>query len=143
MSIDRESLLDHLYKVLRNDLPTCGCNQPEEGDRLVHALVSLAPFYENERWREAERLIGSPGAFQLVIGALTEAELLEHGNTMGGSWLGPRGRWFLWAVEQVGGIDLVDQQLDTAGMPHEYDPATGEMPACTAACWTVPSAPAQ
>src|SRR5690348_17311914 len=95
-----DGLLCHLYKVLYDDIPNCGCNEPDAAFRLVHDIMLLAPLHSGT-WVKARELIGSDGAFQIVLAAMTDAGLLEHGGSMGGSWLGKRGRWFLWAVEQV------------------------------------------
>lgn len=134
-----DDVLCHLYKVLCNDVPNCGCNEPQAAYELVYRLLVLAPFHQGT-WREAQELIGSSGAFQIVIAALTEAGLLEHGGTLGGSWLTGKGRWVLWAVEQVGGIADLDDRLSMAGFPHydvpRDDPAYGAE--CSAACWAVP-----
>lgn len=135
---EEQRLLCHLYQVLCADLPSCGCNDPQAAHKLVHDLVSLAPFYENERWRKAEQLVGSEGAFQIVISALNDAELLEHGGSMGGSWLGKRGRWFLWAVEQVGGIEGLVEKLDGVGYPHGWDSEAKALRPCEDSCWVVP-----
>lgn len=132
---EEHRLLCHLYQVLHGDLKMCGCNQPEAGLRLVHDLLRLAPFHEDERWRQAQALVGSDGAFQLVISLMSEADLLEHGGTLSGSWLAHRGRWMLWAVEQLGGIDGLGERLeaDAVGYPHRWDEE------CAPACWVLPN----
>lgn len=32
-------LLCHLYKVLYDDIPNCGCNEPDAAFRLIHDIV--------------------------------------------------------------------------------------------------------
>ena len=133
-----DNLLCHLYQVLCSDLPSCGCGDPQSSHQLVYDLLRLAPFYEDGRWQRAERLIGTDGAFQIVIAALTKANLLEHGSSIGGSWITDRGKWVLWAIGEVGGIDRLDAKLDFAGFPHEWDRETQAMQPCTDACWRLP-----
>jgi hypothetical protein len=130
-------LLCHLHKILYDDIPNCGCNEPDAAFKLIHDIVLLAPLHSGT-WVQARELIGSDGAFQIVLSAMTDAKLLEHGGSMGGSWLGSRGRWFLWAVEQAGGIDGLDDKLQSVGFPHERDEELKDMQPCTDACWTVP-----
>ncbi|MBM9509970.1 hypothetical protein [Actinacidiphila acididurans] len=135
-----EEVACHLYLVFCEHLPFCGCGDPAAGYKLAHQILTLAPLYEDGRWRQAEELCGTPGAHQLVLAALTEAGLLEHGSSIGGSWITDRGRWVLWAVEQIGGIDVLEDRLDNAGFPHEWDPVAKTQQECTDACWTIPSA---
>jgi hypothetical protein len=79
----------------------CGCGNPEEAVALVHALLRAAPFYES-RERLSE-LLPTTGIEMLVLGALDEtAELIEHGSSIGGSWLTPRGE------EALRGLDLIE-----------------------------------
>lgn len=132
-----QDLLCHLYKLLCDDIPNCGCNQPDAAFKLVHDIMLLAPLHSGT-WVKARELIGSDGAFQIVLAAMTDAGLLSHSGTIGGSSLGERGRWFLWAVEQVGGIDGLDAKLEYAGFPHSYDRELQDMEPCTDACWAVP-----
>lgn len=136
-AVDRDDLLCHLYKVLCDDIPHCGCGDPEAAFKLIYSIVRLAPLHSGTHTRVRE-LIGSDGAFQIVMAALTEADLLEHGGSIGGSWLGKRGRWFLWAVEQVGGVETLADRLGEVGFPHEWDAKQQDMQPCTDACWAVP-----
>jgi hypothetical protein len=143
-----EDVADHLYVIFCTKLPYCGCGNPEDGYRLIQQLLALAPLYANDHWRKARELCGSDGAHQLILAALTDADLMEHGGSIGGSWLTDRGRWVLWAVEQIGGIEALETLLDTGadrsapapGAPH-YDPETKQMQDCTDACWTIPATP--
>jgi hypothetical protein len=86
-----------------------------------------------------EELIGgSDGAQQIVLAAIDHAGLIDHGTSVWGSWLTERGKWVLWAVAQVGGVDGLGAKLDEVGFPHEYDPKTKTMQPCTDDCWRVP-----
>lgn len=116
--------MQHLYKILVGDLPACGCGNPETAYKLVHDLLRLAPFYEHS-YDEIAGLIGTPGAYHIVLGALDHAHLIEHGSGIGGSWLTPKGEWCLGALDAV--VDL-DDLFEGIGFPHEGDD-------CTEACW--------
>lgn len=125
----------HLHQALRDDLPSCGCGNPDAADRLIIEILRLAPLHQDHGWRKAEALIGSEGAFQIVVGAMNTAELLEHAGAIGGSWLAQKGRWVLWALEQIGGLDQLETVIDEAG--YGWCERTGAEP-CTAECWATP-----
>lgn len=133
---EEQRLLCHLYATL-NKIPCCGCGNPEDAHRLIHQILSLAPLHTDDSWQKARELIGSDGAFQIVLSALNDANLMEHGTTVGGSWLTDRGKWFLWAVEQVGGIGTLTDKLDGVGFPHDWDYEAQDVRPCVDACWTI------
>jgi hypothetical protein len=117
--------VSHLYLVMYGDSPIglglCGCGNPEEGFTLVRDLLDLAPFYDN--WEAAYQRIGSPGAHQIVLAMLTNADLLSHGGSIGGSWLTPKGEFIRAVFRQVPTDDYLDE---VAGFPeHE----------CSEDCW--------
>ncbi|BBB01062.1 hypothetical protein RVR_8303 [Actinacidiphila reveromycinica] len=134
-----DDIASHLYLIFADDVPLCGCGDPQSARALVHQILSLAPLYENQRYKEAEARCGTNGAYYVVMGLLTNAGLLEHGTVIGGSWLTDRGRWLLWAVDQLGGIDNIAHRLDEAGYPHDWDREKHAMQECVDACWTIPA----
>lgn len=115
--------LQHIYKIVWDDLPLCGCGNPEAGVALVHELLKLAPLYEHGR--EVEALLPAEGVYYMVLGSLDEAGLLEHGSNISGSWLTPKGTWFLQALNALENFAALD---DVPGLPHDGDN-------CTDACW--------
>jgi hypothetical protein len=117
----------HLYKVTA-DLPMCGCGYPEAAYQLVVDLLKLAPFYQHRE--DVARLVGPEdgGVYALVLGALDHAELIEHGGNISGSWITPKGNWFLQAVELAGGPDELSDATAEQGYPHNGGK-------CTVACW--------
>jgi hypothetical protein len=129
--LTREDTLDHLYVIFYSEtvgLSLCGCGYPESAYDLVRDLLGLAPFYENSRWKVAESLTGNiPGAYHIVLGALQRAGLIEHGSSLDGSWLTPKGKWCLAAMRTAEYGDLHD-----AGYPHDGED-------CTDACWELPT----
>jgi hypothetical protein len=127
----REHILNHLYKLFYGDLDLCGCGRPADAYELIRDIISLAPFFENERWRLVESLIGNAGAHHIVLSALENADLIEHGSSISGSWLTPKGKWCQAVMR---GVEFEDIDGISAGYPHDG----GE---CTIACWLVPVDP--
>lgn len=125
-----ENVLEHLNYVFYSDLKLCGCGDPASAWQLIHGLLKLAPFYEDQRWKQARELIGSDGAKHIVLSAMTDADLLEHGGSIGGSWATDKGRWVLWAIDEAGGPEDLDTRVDEVGYPHEGQ-------GCSDTCWKV------
>jgi len=90
---DAEWERGHLHALFYDHIVGCGCNRPETAYELVRDILNLAPFYEDGNWRTVSSLIGSDGAFQIVVGLLSKLDLLEHGGSMGGSWLTKKGEY--------------------------------------------------
>lgn len=122
--------LQHVYKVLWDDLPMCGCGSPETAVALVHELLKLAPFYDHTHAKIAD-LIGTPGAYYLVLGSLDEAGLIEHGGMIDSSWLTDKGQWFLRALNAASDAETLIASVEEVGFPHNGDP-------CTDRCWDRP-----
>lgn len=136
---EQENILCHLYKVLHSDMPSCGCGDPEAADRLVIGLLTVFADGQPDRAQRVQELIGgTDGAQQIVLASLDHAGLIDHGSSVWASWLTDRGKWVLWAVEQVGGADGLTCQLDEVGFPHEWDREAQAMQPCTDDCWRVP-----
>lgn len=117
--------ISHLYKVFYEDLGLCGCGVPASAYDLVRDLLALCPLYENQRWRQAEGITGGGAVHHVVMSSLDTAELIEHGSSINGSWLTPKGVWFLNASRKV-----PFEQLDDAGLPHDGEP-------CEDRCWKI------
>lgn len=126
----RESVIDHVYKLFA-DLAICSCGNPESAYDLIRSLLALAPFHERSRADVAD-LIGTEGAYQLVLSQLTDAELIQHGVDISGSWLTPKGEWYLAALRTITDwTDLDKGDRSSIGFPHDEAD-------CTDACWKVP-----
>lgn len=122
-----ESTRQHIYKVIA-DLPLCGCGSPEPAYELVVELLKLVPFYERQP-DEIRTLTGqSDGVHYLVLGSLDHADLIEHGTSIDGSWITPKGEWFLKAVEAAGGAGKLFEATHNIGYPHNGAN-------CTDQCW--------
>ncbi|WP_143661182.1 hypothetical protein [Streptomyces sp. M41(2017)] len=126
MSVD-EAVRDHLNRIFYEDLGLCGCGNPDEAYVLVRDLLSLAPYYENEGWRLAETLTGGGAAHHIIMSVIDVAELTEHGSSVNGAWLTPKGAWCLQAMRTVS-----FEEMSEGGLPHEGRD-------CTDACWALPT----
>ena len=146
----------HLYKLF-TDVPGCGCGDPEAAWRLTYRVVRY--FWEKNRHLDQQiestgmtdrvsavlslknwtplpgpnlsEILPDPGARQIILGALQDAELIDHGTSFYSSWLTDKGKWFIRAVEDQGGIEGLNDRLEFCGLPQH----TGE---CTEYCWKLP-----
>lgn len=83
----------------------CGCGCPEEAWRVVRDVLALCPLYEN---RDAlEQMLPNDGVQMIVLGLLDRLELIEHGGSIGGSWLTPKGEAALSALNKEAETDFV------------------------------------
>lgn len=97
------SLEHKLGHFFFDDLHLCGCGIPESAARLVRDVLRLAPFYENQGALQV--LLPTDGIFYLVLGQLNNADLIEHGGCIGGSWLTEKGKELLGQLETVSAYD--------------------------------------
>lgn len=119
-----ESASQHLNQIFYVDLGFCGCGNSGDAYELVRDLLTLCPLYEGQRWRQAETLTGGGAVHHIVLSTLDTAGLIEHGSSINGSWLTPKGAWFLGAARTVPFDDIND-----AGLPHDGG-------TCTERCWS-------
>jgi hypothetical protein len=130
MTGTRENVLDHVYKLFYGDLGLCACGNPESAYSLVRDLLALAPFHKRTH-AEIANLIGTEGAYHLVLGQLDGAGLIEHGSSIGGSWLTPKGEWCLAALRTIPDWSEIENSEGAGiGFPHSGDD-------CADACWTL------
>jgi hypothetical protein len=134
--LPHEDTLRHLNRLFYTDLHQCGCGNPADTWELIHEVLSLAPFFEDQRWKQVEDILGR--AYDFVLGVLSDADLLEHGGSVGGSWITDKGRWLLQAIERVG-LDDLDEKVGLFGLPH-FESDDGE---CGVDCWkpAIPTTP--
>ena len=127
--LPHENILQHLNQVFYMQLHQCGCGSPDDTWTLIHEVLSLAPFVEDERWKQVEGILGR--AYGFVLCVLDDADLLEHGGSVDGSWITDKGRWVLEAIALVGLGDL-DAKVGLFGLPHYENDGDGE---CGPDCW--------
>lgn len=83
-----------------------------------------------------DEMFPDPGVRQIVVGAVDGLGLIDHGSSFYSSRPTEKGKWFLWAVESVGGIEGIDDKLDVVGFPQHGGDWTA---LCTDECWKVPT----
>ena len=94
--------LQHLFT---DEMHICGCGRPEAVAILVRDILRCAPFYEEENQKSLEALLPSDGIFYAVLALLDEADLIEHGGSIGGSWLTPKGEEALGSLNELSQLD--------------------------------------
>jgi hypothetical protein len=105
--------LEHLHKLVHYDLNLCGCGNPEDAYVLIRDLLGLAPFYDHPQ-QVRDRIGGDEGAQHIVLSLMDHTGLIEHGSSIGGSWITPKGEHFLGLMRRHG-YDDVEQ----AELPHD------------------------
>lgn len=108
---------EHLYRLIADDLAFCGCGNPEEVYRLVRDVLDLAPFHEHPG-KVRELIGGSDATCYAVLYFIDRSGLIEHGGSVGGSWLTEKGTHYLKLMHRHE-YDDFDQK---AGYPHDGGP---------------------
>lgn len=95
----------------------CGCGSPEAACKSLLRLLSLHPMYDH--WRDAEAWVGDEGLLYLLLYQLDRLELTEHGGSVSGAWLTPKGE----AVRDALGREEADgfEALNGEYCVHGYD----------------------
>lgn len=78
-----------LHHLFFDELKVCGCGVPESAGVLVRDILAALPSWEHEG--ELDKVLPTDGLLYFVLGVLTDANLIEHGGSIGGSWLTDRG----------------------------------------------------
>ena len=75
----------------------CGCGCPEAAcATLLRFLRDMVPLHTNgAKFREE---IPDTGWQYLILYLIDDRDLIEHGSSVGGSWLSPKGTAFLEAL---------------------------------------------
>lgn len=114
---------EHLYALFHGDkFSFCGCGCPEDAYDLVRNILQLCPLFENgESGRRngtvvQETLGGIDGTFYLVLYAIDSLDLIEHGTSIGGSWLSGKGQHYLPLMSKHSW-----DAVEAAGLPHDGD----------------------
>ena len=134
--------LEHLYQLISTDLKFCGCGDPEAVYNLVRDLLGLFDKHTEElrkvkpglgTWSGAydeaqkvsqqiiDRIGGGDGVYYAVLYWLDGSGLLEHGGSVGGSWLALKGKHYLGLMRLHDYRDMEGPGGMAYGFPH-YDP---------------------
>lgn len=86
---------------------SCACGDPESAYSTLRDLLRLMDSrskgrWELERWKQIENYFNTPGLMYFVLYILDNMKLIEHGSSIGGSWLTERGQEVLDALNEVG-----------------------------------------
>ena|SRR5690242_1445311 len=139
MSEEEKDDLQHIHRLLFQDLKFCGCGDPEAVYELVRDLLEL--FGERTdyirslspgEWATGgprtceqvrERITNSEAAYYAILYWLDGADLLEHGGSVGASWLTEKGYHYLGLMRAHEYRDMEDEMGHSiiVGMPH-HDP---------------------
>ncbi len=123
----------------------CGCGSPETSVRFVYDILKtidtrwkqshpLSIFHASDRpaldaiWKEhrgaMKALLPTEGIEYFVLYVLTEWDLLEHGGSVGGSWLTDKGKDVLAALESETSDEFA--QLCVGSCVHGYAMGMGD-----------------
>lgn len=78
----------------------CGCESPEAAAASLLRLLALFPLHVEASRRALSEWLADDGVRMLLLYALDEHHLIEHGSTIGGSWLTPTGEAVRAALER-------------------------------------------
>lgn len=116
----------HLYALFcgSDGFGFCGCGCPEDAYALVRAVLELCPLFDHRA--EVAALLGDSGIHYFVLYAIDRTGLIEHGSSVGGSWLTAKGKHYLPLMRKYEWDELGD-----AGHPHSDEGADGDCgPGC-------------
>lgn len=128
---------EHLSQLFFTDMKFCGCGDPDSVYGLIRDLLTLfqerSEAWERERqehppfgrmtgsdeakaaWEKIkDRIGGGDGVYYAVLYWLDGSGMIEHGGSVGGSWLTAKGKHYL-SLLRVHCMDDVDE----VGLPHE------------------------
>jgi len=94
----------------------CGCGSPDLAAAYLLRLLDLHPLYEHRQ--ELEALISDTGLEMLILYTLDRFDLTEHGGTVGGAWLSPKGEAVREALRAESGDKFVE--LSRSSCIHGY-----------------------
>lgn len=108
-----EDLIEHLLNFFNYEiLKLCGCGIPENTDEAIYQLLKIRKDWldhtityeeKKERYKSDMGLDVNKdmhyGLVQFVLYVLNEVDLLEHGSSVGGSWLTDLGEMYFCVLE--------------------------------------------
>jgi hypothetical protein len=104
----------------------CGCGNPETAAARLRDLLALHPLFDHRP--EFEQLVPDDGIQHLLLYTLDHFDLTEHGGTVGGGWLTPKGQAVLEALN----VEAADEYkaLTVQACIHGYAIDGEECPEC-------------
>jgi hypothetical protein len=95
----------------------CGCGSPEEAAQWLLNLLELMPLFEKNHAEALEALIPTPGQYWFTLYMLDKLDLINHGTSIRGAWLTPKGETTLKFLRQQ--LDN-DQSTNLANQSKRY-----------------------
>lgn len=89
-------VIKNVLRVHKNKLDRCNKKVDEYYDLYKHEFQKALNL--NDEYCENDFYINE-GVYQIVLNVLNNANLMEHGSSIGGSWLTKKGEEFLEALE--------------------------------------------
>jgi len=116
--IERDVVEDVLKQFYYEELNFCGCGNPEDIMQLIKDLLNqISHKWDNEktyeeRQEEIIKIFNFNGkvnhaVYDFILNYLDIVGLLEHGGSIGGSWLTERGKVILKLMNQVDGFEFI------------------------------------
>jgi hypothetical protein len=81
------------YGVIYDDLHQCGCGYAEARLELVREVLRDCPLYDGT-WRKYDTPLA-----EWLLCLMDAAGLIEHGGSIGGSWITEKGKRLLAVLE--------------------------------------------
>lgn len=103
-----DTVREHVYSLVFDQIGLC-CGLPEESYTLLRNL--LTAFRNKE---DITSLLPDEGARYIVLAALDQAELIEHGSIIDAAWLTRKGEWYWQAITRLDFDDVEESVL-----PHD------------------------
>lgn len=101
--------LEELRSFVFNELHFCGCGEPEKAMQylvnILQALKTRGEDWNDENNKKVNELLPEYGCepkAAITLYLLDGAGLIEHGSSIGGSWLTSEGHAFLEDMQRVG-----------------------------------------
>ena len=136
--------LQHLHALVYDEIGMCGCGWGDDAYSLIRDLLD---HFHDRDGRDVAEMIGSTAAAQLVLYRLQEADLIDHGTRVTGSWMTDKGRYARHLMHRHPWWDARGEDGRTvpgaarAGYPECWDWDTDR---CPEGCWAPPAdVPAQ
>jgi hypothetical protein len=120
---DNLSHLNALFYGTRDGFAFCGCGSPGAAYATVRDILAACPLHRQPGLRTAmTEDDATSGFWYLTLYTIDRAGLIEHGGSIGGSWLTPKGAHYLPLMQRY-----TWDQIEDTGLPHGGDGCT---PAC-------------
>ncbi|MFB7858894.1 hypothetical protein [Rhodococcus qingshengii] len=135
--------VQHLERVYSDELKLCSCVDPDAFKMIYEIMELLSPGTESpDRGQNAQRiedLAGNTASSHIALTLMEEADIVEHGGNIGGSWLTDKGKMLLNMLRRVDDWDYLKDRMffDTDMDIADYAGPLPKDHECTADCWEI------